>query len=676
MFRTRLLLQQQGITAAKATVKQQFFISAPILEKTRKYDFDASFEHVRAQVQKKQPVEFQMVDSLFTHCEQRSDLKNLHFLYTVMKEYRMQTKYRHLRSLLTAFAHASDMNAAEKILSDMIVSKVVTVNAFYTMMTNYLRMNQFDKVIQMYDKMNTAGLVPTSMMYSVVISACLRQQKYALAEQVLKEMKEPADAYQYNQFMTHFRKLGQMDKALYYFDLMKKNNVKLNMSVYNSLIDGFAKLGKWEQVNELRSEAAKQIGFQYDISTLNSMLAGYCEAKQFDAAEKLLSEYQSVYKIAPIGATFCILLGAYEKADLTTKMIDLLVKIEKEHANALHPSHFAYIFRALSKKQEFDTALSIYEMHLQKSNHLNSQNTLPLISALCAAKQLDKAEEVVESLGSRANVHSYTALLHGYAYAGGLQKIFDIFERMEQKNIAPNVYSCTIAMEVMIANNELDKANKLLKSLNVNKDGMAPSAFTFNALLKALIKSRKYKEAIEFINNMPVKDDATYSMLVKSLVHTNQLGKAMDIFAEMNKTATPKSQTMAISSIIASLCRIGKPEEAEKWLEKIKKMNMPLDRFSLTPVIIGYTTAKKMNDALRLFNTYRTSSIADRLLYDSLINGCRSNDNLMAAIRLLDDMKDANITPNKTTIVQLANAFKKANDEDQFSSLMKYANTL
>lgn len=124
----------------------------------------------------------------------------------------------------------------------------------------------------------------------------------------------------------------------------------------------------------------------------------------------------------------------------------------------------------------------------------NSGMYIKLIVMLGKCKQPEKAYELFQDMideGCAVNHESYTALLSAYSRSGLFDKAFSLLEQMKNTpECRPDVHTYTILIKSCLHVFAFDKVDALLSDMETQ--GLRPSIVTYNILIDAYGKARKY----------------------------------------------------------------------------------------------------------------------------------------------------------------------------------------
>lgn len=115
-------------------------------------------------------------------------------------------------------------------------------------------------------------------------------------------------------------------------------------------------------------------------------------------------------------------------------------------------------------------------------------------------KQPEKAHELFQAMideGCPVNHESYTALLSAYSRSGRFDQAFSLLEQMKNTlEYQPDVHTYTVLIKSCLHVFAFDKVNALLADMAAQ--GIKPSIVTYNILIDAYGKARKYFPNLPF----------------------------------------------------------------------------------------------------------------------------------------------------------------------------------
>ncbi|XP_038899857.1 pentatricopeptide repeat-containing protein At3g22470, mitochondrial-like [Benincasa hispida] len=152
-----------------------------------------------------------------------------------------------------------------------------------------------------------------------------------------------------------------------------------------------------------------------------------------------------------------------------------------------------------------------------------------IIDGLCKDRQEDKARELFEEMkaqGMVPDVISYNSLIHGFCRSGKWEEAKFLFNEMVDQGVRPNLVTFSVLidmfckagkvikakelLEMMIQRGKLEAASELFEKLS--QEGLQPDVVTYNIMIHGFCKKRqvdksnKSEEVVQLLHRMVQKD--------------------------------------------------------------------------------------------------------------------------------------------------------------------------
>uniref|UniRef100_J3LWY3 Pentatricopeptide repeat-containing protein n=1 Tax=Oryza brachyantha TaxID=4533 RepID=J3LWY3_ORYBR len=199
------------------------------------------------------------------------------------------------------------------------------------------------------------------------------------------------------------------------------------------------------------------------VVTYCSIINGFCRSKTMDKAERL--QQMADAGVQPDSITYNSLIHGYS----TSVMWKESVRVFKE---------------------------------MSSSGLLPDCNSL--MDALCKHGRIDSSKtyffDSMLQKGPKPDAISYGILLHGYATAGCLTGINNLFNLMVCEGIVPNHHVFRILINAYSRCGMMDKAMLIFEE--IQKQGVSPDSVTFVAVISTLCRMGKLDDALDKFNHM------------------------------------------------------------------------------------------------------------------------------------------------------------------------------
>ncbi|CAK7327159.1 unnamed protein product [Dovyalis caffra] len=309
---------------------------------------------------------------------------------------------------IDAYGERGHILEAEKVFMSCREGKMLSVLVFNVMIKAYGLAQNYDKACQLFDSMDSHGVVPDKCSYNSIIQILAGADLANKAKHYLKKMQEAglvSDCISYCAVISSFVKLGKLEMAEGLYNEMIVSNLNPDVIVYGVLINAFADAGSVKEALGY-VDAMKRAGLPGNTVIYNSLIKLYTKVGYLKEAEETYKLLQSSDSGPDAYSSNC--------------MIDL------------------YSERSMVKQAE-----EIFECLKRKRN----ANEFTFAMMLCMYKRLGRFEEAIQiakqmrELGLLTDLLSYNNVLGLYALDGRFKEAVGTFMEMVEASIPPD--NCT-----------------------------------------------------------------------------------------------------------------------------------------------------------------------------------------------------------------------------------------
>jgi pentatricopeptide repeat protein len=292
-----------------------------------------------------------------------------------------------------------------------------------------------------------------------------------------KKRGQTLDCYNYTAALTN----NQPRRALELLPQIREQGVRLNVPIYNAIINACSKSGQWQQAIELLREMAVQ-GAEPDVKSYTAAIDACSKGGQWQLAIELLRE-MAQQGVDPTDWSYTAAIDACSRSGQWQQAIELLRELP----------------------------------HKGVKPNLTSYNSA--INACSKCGQWQKALELLYEMpqhGVQPDLKSYTAAIDAFSDTGNWQQALELLRKMQQQQIAPNVNTYNRVINTCQNGGQWQLAVELLAALQAA--GLQPNSVTYCCVIDALHAANKEQKA-----------EAMYSaMLRKGLTQSHWSSAAAD----------------------------------------------------------------------------------------------------------------------------------------------------
>lgn len=202
------------------------------------------------------------------------------------------------------------------------------------------------------------------------------------------------------------------------------------------------------------------------------------------------------------------------------------------------------------------------------------------------------------------------------------------------------------------------------------------TVLSFNALLAACVKSKKYDVVDELFRSLPAKlgiepDVVSYNTIVKAYCEMGSFDSAISMLDDMEKKGLDPD-LITFNTLLNGLYANSRFDDGERIWDRMLKKNYSPNIRTYNARLEGLANEKKTKDAVELVEEMRTNSVKpDVFLFNAVIKGFVNEGNLEEAKRWYDEMEKNDCKMNKVTFTTLIPFACKKGDLDFALKLCK-----
>lgn len=455
------------------------------------------------------------------------------------------------------------MNLMKKMVSFGVSPDVV---AWTAMISGFAQNNRNGQALDLYKEMILAGVEPNGVTITSALSACasLKVLNTGLgihslavrmgfvndvlvgnslidmyskcgqlgAAQLVFDLISEKDLYTWNSMIGGYCQAGYCGKAYVLFTKMQKSQVQPNVVTWNTMISGYIQSGDEDQAMDLFHRMEKEGEIKRDNASWNSLIAGFMQIRKKDKALGIFRQMQS-FCISPNPVTILSMLPAC--ASLVA-----LKKVKEIHGCVL--------------RRNLVSVLSI-------SNSL--------IDTYAKSGKIEYSRAIFDRIPSKDFI-TVNSMITGYVFHGCSDSALGLLDQMRELGLKPNRGTLVNIILAHSLAGMVDEGRQVFSSMTEDFQ-IIPASEHYAAMVDLYGRSGRLKEAIELIDNMPIKPQSSvwYALLTACRNHGNSV---LAIRARESLLDLEPWNSSIHQSILQSYAMHGKYEDAPK-VKKLEKRN-------------------------------------------------------------------------------------------------------
>jgi len=538
-------------------------------------------------------------------------------------------------------------------------------------------------------------------------------------EEGLEAGVEP-DAGSFTALVNGWARLGEVDRAVRWFDEMKKRvSTQPEVWIYHALINAHIQQGEKardpgqvEQAERLLEEMLEQ-GIEPNGASFNALIEGWAKHGEIEHAARWLDKTKQ-FGLTPNQSAYNALFVAH------------VMKGKKERA----PKHLneaeRILWEMLKRDIKTNTDIASYTLLINAWAELDdSQRKLRHIKWLFEKMKLDhkpdvqaysavigahakwgnvaEAERILERVLEEGVVEPdlicFSHLIDGWARLGDVERAGRWFDEMKRREIPPTVhiYGALFNAHAKRAKEsrdpaQIDEAKHIFDEML--QDGITPDSLTFASLIDGCAQLGDVDRATWWLNLMKrIKlrpNETFYNFIINAHVkkgiainntnrrreekNTENMMQAENLLEEMlNEGMEPTA--VSFTSLISGWTKLGDFERAGRWFDEMKRANIRPTVHTFSALINAHAKRGKetrsrhhIAETERIFLLMMKEDIKPNLvLFTSLIAACAQVGDLDRARKWFQSMRQQGIRPNARTYTAMFTACSKSRKPESFA---------
>eukprot|EP01018_Ginkgo_biloba_P002598 Gb_38504 [translate_table: standard] len=508
-------------------------------------------------------------------------------------------------ALVDMYAKCGSVDHARDVFDKMPQKDAVSWNA---MIAAYARHGPPEEALRMFHQMQTTGVQPNQFTFASVLPACANlaalEQGMEIHGEIIRSGFQ-SDVFVESALVDMYAKCGRIEKARSLFDEMPVRDVvswtamiagysnngqvdealklfqkmpERNLVSWNSMIAGYTKNGRVDEALELFQGMPR-----HDIVSWNTMIAGYAQNGCVDEALEL---FQKVHE--PDVVSWNAMIAGYAQNGRVDEALELFQKMPKPNIVSWNAMIAGY-----TQNGRWEESLNLFRL-MQLAGVKPDSNTFASVLPACAnlatlERGMEIHEEIIKS-GFQFDVFVGSALVDMYAKCGSIEKARDLFDRMHQRN--------AISWTAMIAGYAMHGCGKEALKLfeQMQHAGMSPDHVTLVSVLSACCHAGLVDEGRQYFDCMSQCYHITpamkhYSCMVDILGRAGRLDEAQDFINQM-----PIKPDATVWGCLLGACRVHSNIELG---ERVAGHMLELDPKNAAPYVVlsnMYAAAGRWDD--------------------------------------------------------------------------------
>eukprot|EP00930_Biecheleria_cincta_P060309 TRINITY_DN45988_c0_g1_i1.p1 TRINITY_DN45988_c0_g1~~TRINITY_DN45988_c0_g1_i1.p1 ORF type:complete len:753 (+),score=177.43 TRINITY_DN45988_c0_g1_i1:105-2363(+) len=291
------------------------------------------------------------------------DLNGVWRTWREMKENQVQPSRITIGCMVEALASNGEADSALAVINEALADPqskdLVNAVMYSSVLKTFSQDKQFDRVWSVYQEMLDRNIQFTVTTFNALLDACARSQEIDRAAPLLRAMSDQnitPNIITYGTVIKAYCAANQLDAAFEVFeDMQQTPNMAPDEVVYNTLLDGCARYGRFERGMKV-IDTMRAAGIPASNFTLSLVAKLASRSKQPEKAFELVEQLQAEFKVELNMHVFNNLLHA---ASLTRDLPKAKSTFAQMLSQRVKPDGrtFSLFLRTCISNKAFETAL-------------------------------------------------------------------------------------------------------------------------------------------------------------------------------------------------------------------------------------------------------------------------------------------------------------------------------
>lgn len=435
---------------------------------------------------------------------------------------------------------------------------------YNTIIAGLCREGRADEAQSVLERMGSGGIAPDVVTFNSRISALCAQGNVLGAAEILRDMEmgdgtdlPKPNSITYNLVLDGFSKLQRFEEVDNLVKSMKENGIFCRRESYNVWLCVLVRNGKLFEARSVLEEMMGK-GIEPDIRSYNILISGLCQEGMFSDSRAVMTLMRDK-GVIPDVFTYCTMLHWYcskGKIGEANRIMDEMVQ------NGCTPNTVTcnILLNSLWKQGKAMEAERLLQKMAQRGYELNTVTCNTVINGLCKNGKMEKAVDIINGMWDHGSIvlgdlgHAFLGLVDSYK---------------NNTRCSPDLLSYSTIITELCKVGWFDEAKKKFVEMKGRK--LSPDSIVYDVFIHGFCKYGKLSSAFHVLRDMEKCCNLTsksYNFLIQGLSKKDRIDEIYNLIAEMQEKGIPLD-VFTYNNLIRCLCENGKAQEAASHLDEM-----------------------------------------------------------------------------------------------------------
>ncbi|XVE94637.1 hypothetical protein REPUB_Repub02eG0026100 [Reevesia pubescens] len=492
--------------------------------------------------------------------------------------------------LVSMYAKCGSFVDASKVFDKMTERNLYTWSAMIGACSRELR---WKEVVKLFFLMMKDGILPDEFLFPKILQACANCGDVTtgrLLHSLVIKLGMVCFARVSNSVLAVYAKCGKLSSARRFFENMDERD----RVTWNSMILAYCEKGEIDEAYRLFNGMWKD-GIKPCIITWNILINSYNQLGQCDVAMGLMKEMESS-RISPDVFTWTSMISGLDQNGRRWQSLSLF----KEMLLARIKPNGVTITSAVSacaSLRVLKMGLEIHSVALKLGIIDNVLVGNSLIDMYAKCGELEAARQVFDKIEEK-DVYTWNSMVAGYCQAGYCGKAYELFMKMRESDVKPNVITWNTMISGYIQNGDEDQAMDLFQWMEL--DGkIRRNTASWNSLIAGYVQLRAIDKAFGVFRQMQLCSISPNSVTILSILP----GSGNILYSRIIFDGMSTRDIISWNSIIGGYVFHGSSDAALDLFNQMRSLGIEPNRGTFLSIILAHGIAKMVDEGKQIFSS-------------------------------------------------------------------------
>ncbi|CAA0812870.1 Pentatricopeptide repeat-containing protein [Striga hermonthica] len=419
-------------------------------------------------------------------------------------------------------------------------------------------------------------LIKTGSLSDVVVASSLTSlyakcSVFSSAVKLFDEMPY-RDLPCWNNVISCYYQSGQWEKALEYFERMKRTGLRPDSVSFTTAISACSRLSDLEKGRKIHEEVLSS-GLVMDAYVSSTLIDMYGKCGCLDRAKEIFDKISDRSLVC-----WNSMIGGHSQAGDSASCIRLLARMNRAK---VRPSltTVSTILVACAKSAQLLHGRFVHGYAIRNNLFGDVFVESSLLDFYFKCGCVATAEKVF-NLMPKSEIVVWNVMISGYVSSGTYLEALETYDQMRVEGVKPDAITLTTLLSACSQLAALEKGKEFHTHINENR--LNSNEVVMGALLDMYAKCGAVNEAVLVFNQLPKKDLVSWTSMIVAHGSHGQVSEAMKTFDEMLR-ANLKPDRVTFLAVISACSHAGLVEKGRSYF------NLMVDEYKIRPTTAEYS---------------------------------------------------------------------------------------